>query len=65
MNIPINKLILILKQGNKKLLNVCGKLRTMIENNYNKSTNENVIKLSHHDLKQIIHESIRKILNEI
>lgn len=65
LNMPINKVISMLKQGNKRLRKVCGKLRTMIENNYNKSTNENVIKLSHHDLKQIIHESIRKIINEI
>ena len=66
LNIPFNKVISILKKGNKRLLNACGKLKTMIENNYNnKSTNENVIKLSHHELKQIIHESIRKIINEI
>ena len=66
LNISINKVISLLESGNKKLIKACGRIRQMIENNYkNNNINENVIKLSHCELRQIIRESIRKIINEI
>lgn len=68
LKLPINKVFSLLNNGNKKLIKACGKIRTMIEkyfNNTTKITNENIIKIDYNQLKQIINETVKKIITDL